>query len=81
MSVNLLDAVLILNYLFNNASLSSCMDAYDANDVDGVNIADPIHVLAYLFTQGAAPAPPFVACGLDPTVDDNEACIEPNQCP
>ncbi|MBN1419281.1 MAG: hypothetical protein JXP34_10920 [Planctomycetes bacterium] len=62
------DAISILNFLFADGPMT-CVDAADVND-DGQNdIGDPIALLNYIFVHGEAPAPPFEACGTDPTPD------------
>jgi len=45
------------------------LEAADVNDDSLVDISDPIASLGYLFLDGAAPAAPYPAAGLDPTAD------------
>lgn len=63
-SVNIADAVLILDSLFGMpAAILLCEDAADANDDEQLNIADAVSLLGFLFTPGASepPAPfPYV---------------------
>jgi hypothetical protein len=40
------------------------------SDSDGLNVADPIVLLGFLFLGTTQPAPPFPDCGLDPTPGD-----------
>ncbi len=65
---NLLDALVVLQYLFAGGDLG-CKKAADVNDSNAIDIADPIYLLQYLFVQGQEPAPPFEKCGLDTTAD------------
>ncbi|MGA1489262.1 MAG: hypothetical protein ACO4B3_09680 [Planctomycetota bacterium] len=70
-SVNIADAIAILDYLFSGGS-STCLDALDANDDGSTNIADGIFVLSWLFSGGAEPPAPFGTCGADATADGLE---------
>ncbi len=72
-SVNLADAVAILEYLFGDGRLA-CEDAADVDDTGRVNITDPIYLLLHLFADGPEPPSPFSEPGLDPTEDDI-ACL------
>jgi len=72
---NLADAVWILNGAFRNPPhvAAACEKASDAND-DGVvdPIVDSAYIIAYQFSAGMAPPPPFgtgSTCGIDPTAD------------
>jgi len=72
---NIADAVWILNGVFRSPphSPAACEDSSDAND-DGVvdPIVDAAYIIAYQFSAGLAPPPPFgtgSACGVDPTAD------------
>ncbi|MFN0060110.1 MAG: DUF4347 domain-containing protein [Planctomycetota bacterium] len=77
-SINIGDAIGGLSYLFSGAPVN-CLDAYDFNDDGVVNLADPISVLSFLFAAGAPPAPPYGACGGDPTAD-GIGCDGPTTC-
>ncbi len=67
-TVDIADAVYILNYLFAHRPLR-CRDSADANDDGRLDVSDAIAVLAYLYAKGAPPPPPFAAPGPDPTDD------------
>lgn len=70
--VNVQDAVFLLNYLYNHGSAPTCFDAADSNDDGnpaGINTADIVHILDYLFGGHAALPSPFGQCGVDPTAD------------
>ena len=69
------DAVVILNALFLGDSVPDCLDAADANADGGIDIADPIHILSYLFGNGDPPAPPFPGCG--PVLGQVLGCAAP----
>lgn len=58
----------------------TCLDAHDSNDDGTWNIADPVYLLMYLFSEGAAPPPPFLECGADPT-PDAIGCDQSGDCP
>ncbi len=67
-SVNIADAVYILQNLFAQGPEILCKDAGDSNDDESVNIADAVYILQNLFAQGPEiPAPGPDACGPDPT--------------
>ncbi len=69
-SLDISDAVSMLEYLFNGATNgSSCQDAYDTNDDGFINIADPVRLLDYLFAGAPEPPEPGAQCGQDPTGD------------
>ncbi len=76
-SVNISDAISLLNHLFKSADPSPCPDASDVNDDGGINLNDPLHLLGSLFQGEAPPAPPGLeTCGPDPTVDDEHTeCV------
>ncbi len=68
MSVNIADAVKILDYLFLAGS-TSCRDALDVNGDGTIAIGDPIYLSSYLFLAGPPPPAPFPDCGMDTDVD------------
>lgn len=45
----------------------SCWEACDFDDDGSLGVSDGILALNYLFLSGEPPAPPFPACGADPT--------------
>lgn len=68
--VDLADALFIVNWLFADGPVPTCMDSADTNDDDGVDISDTIYLLNYLFVSGPPPpAPGPNSCGLDPSSD------------
>ncbi len=94
-TINIADAVYILQNLFASGPPILCPDAADANDDEGVNIADAVYILQNLFAGGPAiPALGTGSCGADPTPHPTggpelppcdycpEACADPPEaCP
>jgi hypothetical protein len=78
-SIQLTDAVFMLNWLFKGGTEPSCVDACDADDNGAAGLTDPIIILNYLFRGGGEPASPGPkACGEDPSNDDTlKACSYP----
>ncbi|MGE3165911.1 MAG: FG-GAP-like repeat-containing protein [Planctomycetota bacterium] len=77
-SLNIGDAVAMLDYLFGGGSVT-CEKALDANDDGSLNVADAIRVLSHLFS-GSGPLPaPFPTCNGDPT-SDSLTCLA-SSCP
>jgi hypothetical protein len=67
-TMNIADAVYVLQNIFAGGPAIRCMDAADANDDENVNIADAVYLLQNIFAGGAPlPAPGPEACGPDPT--------------
>ncbi len=73
-TIDLTDAVYILEHLFLGGPPLPCPDAGDINDDGQLDVSDPISTLDYLFRAGADPRPPFPAKGLDPTPDSLGTC-------
>ncbi|MCA8961354.1 MAG: VCBS repeat-containing protein [Planctomycetes bacterium] len=78
--LSVVDAVQILEYLFAG-SPEPCVLALDANDDEKVSVSDAVLVLVHLFGGGAAPPPPFPACGIDTTPGSLDCAGAPTQCP
>ena len=68
LSINVADAVFVLNFLFGGIT-SNCLDALDTNDDGSNDIADAVAILQFLFSSGAPPPPPYPDPGVDPTAD------------
>ena len=68
-TVDITDAVNILNFLFAGGAQPPCMDAADVQDTGKVDISAAVSLLGYLFLGGAQPAVPFPVRGLDPSPD------------
>ncbi len=73
-TINLTDAIAILEHLFSGTVEIECLDAADANDDGSVNIADALRLLLFLFLDSAPPEPPFPLPGFDPTPDALVGC-------
>ena len=69
-SIELTDAVFLLDYLFRSSREIPCQDSADANDDGKLDISDGIFVLRFLFSGGSNPPAPFPDPGRDPTLDD-----------
>lgn len=80
-SVDVSDAVAVLQYLFEGFTLG-CVDAADFADSGSVNIADPVGIVSFLFAGGAFPSMPYPGCGIDPTNTDGlPDCQTQSSCP
>jgi hypothetical protein len=64
------DALMMRRWLFNGDRAPTCLDSADVDDDSAVNIADFIHLLNYLFINGAHPPEPYLGTGQDPTPDE-----------
>jgi hypothetical protein len=66
-SIDLSDAVAILNFLFGGeGKVHDCRNSMDADDNASVNITDAVYLLGHLFLGGPEPPAPHPGCGLDP---------------
>lgn len=54
-SINIADAILILNWLFASGEPPHCFETANVNGDKLTNLADPIYLLNYLFTGGEPP--------------------------
>lgn len=69
-SIDVADAVFLLDALFVIGASPACRDAADANDDGQVDLSDAIFVLSLLFVPASpTPALPYPDCGSDPTPD------------
>ncbi len=77
--MNLTDAMVVLNHLFRGEPVRTCPDAADFDDVEGIQITDPILILTFLFrgVDLSRPPGPF-ECGPDPTPDEFTECDYPS---
>jgi PKD repeat protein len=73
-TINIADAVFVLQHLFARGRPPACMDSADVDDNGRVNIADAISILSYLFSGSSSPAYPFPEKGLDGTPDSLAPC-------
>ena len=67
-SINIQDAVLMLNYLFSSTEIT-CADACDADDDGFLNLVDPLFDLMFIMGLGPMPPAPAGVCGADPSPD------------
>lgn len=67
-SINLVDAVHTLTYLFASGP-ATCEDALDTNDDGTINLVDVVFLLAHLFNGGPAPISPYPESGYDTSPD------------
>ena len=74
-TVNIADAIFMLDYLFIGGAPSVCPDAADTNDDGILNIGDAIYSLSYLFSGGETIPYPYPGYGLDPTEDSLGPCL------
>ena len=67
-SVNIADAIVLLEFLFRDGDAPACLKAGDADDDGRLNLADAVQVL--LSTTQGRTLPPPLSCGADPTADE-----------
>ena len=79
-TVNLADAIRILNHLFPVAPQTpiGCFDACDANDDGLMNLGDAVTILGALF--GNATIAGETGCFIDETPDDALHCVDSGSC-
>lgn len=65
-SLNIADAVAILQYLFSSGFLN-CLQSSDINDDESLDISDAVALLQVLFGSGSTIPAPTGNCGVDPT--------------
>jgi hypothetical protein len=68
-SVNIVDALFVLDFLLRGGAAPGCQKAADANDDGRLNLLDPVGTVSLLFRGAAALPAPFEACGADTTRD------------
>jgi hypothetical protein len=68
-SLNIADAIALLDQLFLARPAGPCAKAGDANDDARLNLTDAVWILLHLH-EGASLPEPLAACGVDPTADD-----------
>ena len=67
------DAIFVLGFLFAQEAPPACMKAADVNDDGTVNIADPIALLGYLFSNAALTLPDGTLVTADPGCAEYDA--------
>jgi len=73
-SINLTDAIVILNHLFQGVAVPDCHDALDTDDTGVVDMTDAIYLLDHLFRGGPPLPAPYPDPGVDGTADTLTAC-------
>jgi hypothetical protein len=68
-AVDIADGIAVLQGLFAQGPVMTCLKSADANDDGQVDIGDGIYLLQYLFLYGPLPPAPLDRCGADPTAD------------
>lgn len=68
-TIDLSDALFILNFLFSGGDPPTCHKSADANDDGSLDLSDPLSVLGFLFSGSEVLPAPFSACGVDETPD------------
>ena len=58
-SLDIGDAIYLLNFLFASGPAPECLAAADVNGDDGRDVGDAVYLLNYLFANGPAPPEPF----------------------
>lgn len=54
-TIDLLDVVFLINYLFRNGPLPLCFDCADVNCDEEIGICDVVYLINYIFRSGPAP--------------------------
>ncbi len=78
-AIDLADALVILNSLFQVDTIVVCASSLDANDDGAIGVSDALFLLFHLYRQGPAPPSPGRACGPDPT-PDGLSCVTSGSC-
>jgi mannan endo-1,4-beta-mannosidase len=74
-AIDISDPIRILTALFGGAGNLCCEAAADSDGDGALAVADSIHSLAHLFTQGPPPPSPYPGCGQGPA--PSAACSVP----
>jgi hypothetical protein len=76
LTVELSDAISILDYLFNGSHDDRCLDTMDADGDRELAVTDAIYLIHYQFLGGQPPPPPFPRCDVDPRGGDVLPCLK-----
>ncbi len=79
-TIDLTDAITILNYLFLGGVAPGCLDAADSDDDEEIQLTDGIYTLSFLFSGGAPPPAPWPDCGED-LAGEGLDCTAQQSCP
>ncbi|MBN1444235.1 MAG: VCBS repeat-containing protein [Planctomycetes bacterium] len=77
--IDITDALFLLRAFFLAGPEPLCAKAADADDSGGIDLADPVRILGYLFLSAGDLPRPFPGCGPDPTWDELD-CPEHQAC-
>ncbi|MGE4619706.1 MAG: dockerin type I domain-containing protein [Planctomycetota bacterium] len=80
-SLNLADAIFMINYFFGDGTAASCSAAADSNSDFTIDLGDVIYLINHQFLDGAPPASPWPGCGADPAGESGLGCDNYNHCP
>ncbi len=80
-TLNLADAIFLINYFFADGLIPGCSAAADANNDFTVDLGDVIYLINHQFLDGAAPAAPWPGCGADPAGESAIGCANYSNCP
>lgn len=69
-TIDVTDAIGLLEYFFLGAHAPECSKAADADDNGRLNLGDAVSILLHLFGGAASLPEPFGDCGGDPSPDD-----------
>ena len=75
-TVNIIDAIRILELVFGGVDPITCLDQLDTNDDEIANIVDVIFLLEFAVLGTSVMPSPFPACGLDATGNEAADCAE-----
>ena len=79
-TIDLTDAITILNYLFLGGEAPGCLDAADSDDDEEIQLTDGIYTLSFLFSGGVPPPAPWPGCGED-LAGEGLDCTAQQSCP
>ena len=80
-TLNLADAIFLINYFFDDGLASGCSSAADANSDFTVDLGDVIYLINHQFLDGDAPGSPWPSCGADPAGESGIDCDSYTNCP
>jgi hypothetical protein len=68
-SLEITDAIRVLNFLFLGSETILCEDAADADDDGALTLGDAVYSIRFQFLGGTPPPAPYPESGTDPTAD------------
>ena len=79
-SVDLTDAVLILDFVATVGTQPTCFLSADVNGDAMVNLADGVSIVTFLAGTGPPPGVPYPDCGFEPQPESGLTCDQPPVC-